>query len=140
MVWATRWYLMAGFSNHALVELLHHAALDFLPGGLASGNGEAALGIEIRPALGQFGVGGENVRRPLGKINAHPVARAQQGKTAPGGGFRRGIEDGRGARRARLAPVADAGSAVMPCLMRGRGAACSPPPRRRDSRSARCRG
>lgn len=73
-------------------------------------------GIGISPGLlqfltapVQFLIGGENVCRALVEVDAHAVTGFENRKSAIGGRFRRGVEDGRRARCAGLATIADAG-------------------------------
>src|SRR5258706_2435600 len=66
--------------HHAVGELVHHGALDFLPRRLALGKLEAAAILQGKPALREFGLRNQDVGRTLVKIDADAVTRAEQRK------------------------------------------------------------
>ena len=73
---------------------------------------EAAVGLQIRAALGQLLGGDQDVGRALVEVDAHAVAGLQQREAAARRRLGRGVEDRGRARRAGLAAVADAGQRV----------------------------
>src|SRR5690606_6066646 len=66
-------------------------------------------GLERGTTRGQLLVRDQDVGRTLVEVNADAVTGLEQRQTAAGGGFRRGVQDRRRARRARLAAIANAG-------------------------------
>src|SRR5262249_28786357 len=96
--------------HHAVAELLDQPALDLLPRRLARREMVAALLRERAAARGELVLGQQYVDAALVEIDADAVAAfPQQREPAAGSRLGRGVEDRRRARRARLAPVADAG-------------------------------
>ena len=79
--------------HHAVGELIHHGALDFLPRRLALGKLEAAAVLQGKPALRKLGFRDQDVGRALVEVDADAVARAQQGKAAVRRRFRGCVED-----------------------------------------------
>src|SRR5207249_3212971 len=105
-----------GLEHHSLRKLVHHAALDLLPWGLAAGNLEAALLRQRLFAPFMLRVADQDVRSTLVEIDANPVTGFQDREAAAGRCFRRGVQDRRGTRGARLPSVANArqfGHAVL---------------------------
>src|SRR5215813_7254915 len=63
-----------GLEHHALRQLVHHAALDFLPWRLAFRDLVSALSLERRHALRILVLTDQNVRGTLVEIDAHAIA------------------------------------------------------------------
>src|SRR5258708_3585414 len=79
--------------HHAVGELVHHGALDFLPRRLALGKLEAAAVLQGKPALCEFGFRDQDVGHTLVKVDADAVTGAQQRKAAVRSRFRGCVED-----------------------------------------------
>src|SRR6266478_2894823 len=77
------------FEHHAVGELVHHRALDFLPWRLALGKLEAAAVLQGKPALREFGFRDQDVGRTFVKVDTDTVTRSQQRKAAARRRFRR---------------------------------------------------
>src|SRR5580698_9198142 len=89
--------------------LADRRAIDFLPRRLVCRIGKAAFGLQLRMALLHLVIRNQDVGAALVEVDANPVAGLQDRKATVGGGFRRGVEDRRRTRGARLSSVADAG-------------------------------
>src|SRR5215831_12376322 len=95
--------------HHAVGQLVHHGALDFLPRRLASRELESAFLLQGQSPLGQIGVRNQNICSALVEVDADAVAGAQQRKAAVRGRLGRGVEDRGQTRGAGLTAVTDAG-------------------------------
>src|SRR4051794_39315146 len=100
------------FEHHALGELIDHAALDFLPWGLAWRIACIAVLGERGTAFRKLLPGDHDVGSAFAQIDADAVAGPDERKPAVRRGLRRGIEDRRRTRGAGLAAVADAGKRI----------------------------
>src|SRR3954454_9516991 len=94
--------------HHAIGKLIHHAALDLLPGRLTFRIAIAALFLQFGAPARQFVLRHQHVRRAFVEIETHAVAGLEQRQPAADGGFRRGIDDRRRGRGAGLTSIADA--------------------------------
>src|SRR5215467_12793863 len=81
--------------NHAVGELIDHAALDLLPRRLARRIFPAAVTFEGGAALRELGVGDQHVRAAVVEIDAHAVTGLEQREAAPRRRLGRGIDDRR---------------------------------------------
>src|SRR5271169_635395 len=81
--------------HHAARELVHHAALDLLPGCLVLGHPVPASPLERRAPPFVLGLADQDVGGPIVQIDAHAVASLQDREPTTGRGFRRSIQDGR---------------------------------------------
>ena len=72
-----------GLQDHALGELLDHAALDLLPGRLAGRIGVAAAGGEIGSTPLQLLRGHQDIGGALIEVDPDAVARLQEREAAP---------------------------------------------------------
>ena len=84
-------------------------AIELLPRRLVFRIRKSALRFQFGEALLQLLRRDQDVGSALVEVDADPVAGLEDGETAVGGGFRRGVEDRGRAGGAGLAAVADAG-------------------------------
>jgi hypothetical protein len=70
-VWATRWYLTAGFSTMPLPSWSTMPRWISCHGVWLGGDGVAALGLQLGAALRQFLVGDQDVGLALVEVDAH---------------------------------------------------------------------
>ena len=76
-------------------KLVHHAALDLLPGGLATGNLEPALLRQRLFAAVVLRLADQDSGGTLVQIDANPVTGFQDREPAPGCRFRGSVQDRR---------------------------------------------
>ena len=109
------------FETRAGGLLADGVAIKFLPRCLVFRIGKTALGHEIGVAFLEFVRRDQNVGFALFEIDADLVASLKYRTPAVRGRFRRSVENRRGARRAGLASVADAGQRGNAFLMSAAG-------------------
>src|SRR5215211_2118853 len=105
--------LQGTFEYPAAVELIHGGAVDLLPGRLALGEVRDAF---LSLAAFYLLVGDQHVTASGAQVDTDGIPRPQPGQAASRGALRRGVQDRRAVRGARLPAVAYGWQGVDPTL------------------------
>src|SRR5215204_5112003 len=105
--------LQGTFEYPAAVELIHGGAIDLLPGRLALGEVRDAF---LSLAAFYLLVGDQHVTASGAQVDTDGIPRPQPGQAASRGALRRGVQDRRAVRGARLPAVAYGWQGVDPTL------------------------
>lgn len=108
------------FQDHAMIELIDHTALDFLPGRLARRH-IVGSAVEATATYGQFLIRDQDIGGPAFEIDPQQISGFDQRQSAANRRLGRGIQDRRRSAGAGLTAIADACSSRIPCLMSASG-------------------